>query len=402
MKRCVDQAASNPRPRQAPESNKQLLRTNASTTDRPPAMSMRSSRRLLVTIIVATTIFLLFGLHHRETLIRPLNRDEISQADPEQQPELQRPEHENASSNPTSAVIVQPSSKGTGASESSIKGGEMAPSKSDHDLELVVASVKAEDKTWFHRYLPTWHKNIYVADDPLAPLTVPRNKGREAMVYLTYIIDRYDSLPHATLFVHASRFAWHNDDPDYDALPTLLHFRLPYLREQGYVNLRCVWTIGCPAEIRPEADEQAKNTAEKIQAKHIYKEAFEELFPGVEVPEMVAVSCCSQFAVTRDTIRSRTKEEYVRYREWLLNTELDDALNGRVFEFAWHIIFGKEAVHCPSPADCYCNVFGLCDLSVCRNDGCEGRYVLPPYSTLPNGWPLVGWEQEERNFTGPL
>ncbi|KAI0521710.1 hypothetical protein F5B22DRAFT_595940 [Xylaria bambusicola] len=366
-------------------------------------MSIRSSRRLLITTIVVTTIFLLLGLHHRERLIGPLNRDEISQADVEQ-PERQQSDHENASSNPTTVVVLEPSKPSSSEGDSSAKsgGGEMAPSKSDHHLELVVASVKAEDTTWFHTYLPSWHKNIYVADDPLAPLTVPRNKGREAMVYLTYIIDRYDTLPHATLFVHASRFAWHNDDPDYDALPTLQNFRLPYLREQGYVNLRCVWTIGCPAEIRPAVDGEERDNAEKIQAKHIYKQAFEELLPGTDVPEVVAVSCCSQFGVTRDTIRSRTREEYVRWREWLLNTELDDALNGRVFEFAWHIIFGKEAVHCPSAADCYCNVFGLCDISSCKDSGCEGRYVLPPYSTLPNGWPLVGWEQEERNFTGPL
>lgn len=66
------------------------------------------------------------------------------------------------------------------------------------------------------------------------------------------------------------------------------------------------------------------------------------------------------------------------------------------------VIFGKEAVHCPSAAECYCNVFGLCDMLLCKNDSCEGRYTLPPYSTLPLGWPLVGWEQEERNFTGPL
>ncbi|KAI1357845.1 hypothetical protein F5Y08DRAFT_333579 [Xylaria arbuscula] len=331
-------------------------------------MSIRSSRRLLFAIVVATTIFLLFGLHHRDTLPKP------------------KPAPEKGEISPSS-----------GKTET-----ETETKTSAHDLELVVASVKAENTSWFHTYLPDWHKNIYVADDPSAPLTVPRNKGREAMVYLTYMIDRYDTLPAATLFVHASRFAWHNDDPDYDALPTLRNFRLPYLKSQGYVNLRCVWVIGCPAEIRPPADEAAREGAEKVQAKHIYKEAFEELLPGVEVPETVAVSCCSQFGVTRETIRSRSKKEYIRYREWLLQTELDDALNGRVFEFAWHIIFGKEAVHCPSAADCYCNVFGLCTELLCKNDACEGRYTLPPYSSLPQGWPLVGWEQEERNFTGPL
>ncbi|KAI0391894.1 hypothetical protein F5Y17DRAFT_478245 [Xylariaceae sp. FL0594] len=301
-----------------------------------------------------------------------------------------------------------------------------AAAAADRDLELVVASIQSEDTSWFHTHLPHWHKNIYVADysPPTSssssssppPLTVPQNKGREAMVYLTYLIDRYDSLPRNILFVHASRFAWHNDDPDYDALPTLLDFRLPYLREQGYVNLRCVWTIGCPREIRPFVDDVAaggrrkgkagdgdegEDDEEPLKAKHVYKQAFEQLLPGTPVPDLVAVSCCSQFGVTRETVRRRPRADYVHFRDWLLETPLDDALNGRVLEFSWHIIFGKEAFHCPSPAECYCNVFGHCNLT-CTETGCESRYTLPPYSTLPKGWPKIGWDKEERNFTGPL
>jgi hypothetical protein len=60
------------------------------------------------------------------------------------------------------------------------------------------------------------------------------------------------------------------------------------------------------------------------------------------------------------------------------------------------VIFGKPAVHCPSAEDCYCKVFGICNLT-CPNQGsCEGRYTLPPYSSLPKGWPYVGWEGKER------
>ena len=137
------------------------------------------------------------------------------------------------------------------------------------------------------------------------------------------------------IFIHASRFAWHNDDPDYDALPTLQNFQIPHLQETGYVNLRCVWIIGCPAEIRPVEDEGFTN-AGVPSAKGIFKQAWNELMPGKLVPEVVAVSCCSQFGVTRETIRSRPVEDYVRFRDWLLATPLDDSLSGRVFEFLWH------------------------------------------------------------------
>lgn len=203
------------------------------------------------------------------------------------------------------------------------------------DVEIVVASIKKEDTSWLATYMRGWDTNVYVADDPGARLTVPMNKGRESMVYLTYIIDRYDSLPKSIIFIHASRFAWHNDDPDYDAVPTLRNFQLPYLEEQGYVNMRCVWIIGCPQEIRPFEDENAEDGV-NLTAKTIYKQSFEELLPELPVPAVVAVSCCSQFAATRDMIHRRPKEDYVRYRQWLMDTPLEDERSGRVFEFAWH------------------------------------------------------------------
>ncbi|OTB08003.1 hypothetical protein M426DRAFT_52592 [Hypoxylon sp. CI-4A] len=279
----------------------------------------------------------------------------------------------------------------------------------NRETEIVVASTSKEDPSWVFAHFMHWSPQVYVTDDPTASLTIPRNKGHEAMVYLTYIIDRYDYLPETILFVHASRFQWHNDDPDYDMFPTLRNLRLPYLREAGYVNLRCVWTIGCPAEIRPFEDEEGENTEEQqggasskpVSAKGVFRRAFQELLPEVPVPTLVAVSCCSQFGVTRETIQRYPKERYVRFRDWLVDTPLEDSLSGRVMEFSWHIIFGKEAYHCPSAKECYCNVFGLCDLE-CSESSCDGRYTLPPYSSLPEGWPVLGWNQETRGYTGPL
>jgi hypothetical protein len=55
---------------------------------------------------------------------------------------------------------------------------------------VVVASQASENATWLTEYFPQWEKNIYRVDDPDAPLTVPMNKGRESMVYLTYVLTR--------------------------------------------------------------------------------------------------------------------------------------------------------------------------------------------------------------------
>lgn len=53
--------------------------------------------------------------------------------------------------------------------------------------DLVVASMKSDNTSWLFEYFPDWHKSIYVVDDKNAELTVEVNKGRESMVYLTYV-----------------------------------------------------------------------------------------------------------------------------------------------------------------------------------------------------------------------
>ncbi|KAJ4376281.1 hypothetical protein N0V83_001564 [Neocucurbitaria cava] len=259
---------------------------------------------------------------------------------------------------------------------------------------VVVASQASENATWLSQYFPLWEKNIYHVDDANAPLTVPKNKGRESMVYLTYIIDHYDDLPDNVLFIHPNRYQWHNDDPDYDGLPMLRHFQLPYLEKEGYVNIRCAWSLGCPSEIKPLQEEGEHRQA--VHAGGDYKKAFQHLFPELDVPKTVGVSCCAQFAATREKIRERKKSDYIRYRDWIIATKLDDNISGRVLEYSWHMIFGKKPVHCPHAEDCYCKVFGLCKLD-CKDEGsCNGRYTLPPYSSLPKGWPYIGWQGEER------
>ena len=117
----------------------------------------------------------------------------------------------------------------------------------------------------------------------------------------------------------------------------LRNVQIPYLEQEGYVNLRCVWTLGCPSEIKPLIEsERHREPGEEERTGEMYKDAFMELFPLTPVPEVIGVSCCAQFAVTRSQIKKRPKEDYERYREWLLNTPLKDSVSGRVLEYSWH------------------------------------------------------------------
>lgn len=137
------------------------------------------------------------------------------------------------------------------------------------------------------------------------------------------------------LFIHSQRYQWHNDDPYYDGVAMLRNFRVPYLQKQGYVNLRCVWTLGCPAEIHPLSDAHR----EDVHAGEYFKNGFMELFPDTPVPESVGVSCCAQFGVTRAKVLERPKSDYERYRRWLSETDLTDDLSGRIMEYSWHSKF---------------------------------------------------------------
>lgn len=54
-------------------------------------------------------------------------------------------------------------------------------------IALVVASQTTDNMTWLDGSFPSWEKSIYLTDAP-SDLSVPANKGRESMVYLTYVL----------------------------------------------------------------------------------------------------------------------------------------------------------------------------------------------------------------------
>ena len=62
------------------------------------------------------------------------------------------------------------------------------------------------------------------------------------------------------------------------------------------------------------------------------------------VPEQVGSACCAQFAVSRERVLERPKEDYEGFRRWVVETEKSDAMSGRVMEFLWHVVFGMDAV----------------------------------------------------------
>ena len=178
------------------------------------------------------------------------------------------------------------------------------------------------------------------------------------MVYLTYMIEEYGSMPDVNFFLHAHeggyREAWHVDAPLHDQVYLVRSANTEYIKQKGYVNLRCITELGCDFDsiwgprlnIRVQDwNSVFANTSTLPGELALSSEGFAVLDAPEFVKELprIEAPCCAQFAVTADRVRARPKEDYVAMRQWLLDTDLSDSISGGVFEFLWHIIFGEPA-----------------------------------------------------------
>ncbi|KAK0652908.1 hypothetical protein B0T16DRAFT_320535, partial [Cercophora newfieldiana] len=232
---------------------------------------------------------------------------------------------------------------------------------------LVIAHTLSEPVTWIHDPLSpsspstiasTWTTHLYTTDSlyPLSSLHTPLHKGREALAYLTHIIDHYPHLADVTLFLHAHRTSWHDDQFALDTPTALSRLNLSRVVERGYMNLRCAWEPGCPDHIHPAVKEEDANKPEQA----VFERAWGELFDGVQVPGVLSQACCAQFGVSRERVWRRGVGFYTGVREWLMRTGLEDGVSGRVMEYVYQYIWTGNAVHCPDEHECYCKGYGIC------------------------------------------
>ena len=306
---------------------------------------------------------------------------------------------------------------------------------------LVVSHIEEDgDPSWLDALANKYHLCIYRVDAPTDAssvyLQVPANRGHEAMTYLTFLIDNYEEIPAAgAVFVHGSRWAWHNDSPDYDNAELLAALDLSRALEPwGYHNLRCDWsTSTClpsvPAQgslemrlqaaVAPWSARAASDLALPGALASIFggdefeKQAAAQASAGLSLSraDKVRAQCCAQFVVSRERVWQHTRNEYIALRQWHLDGAIgsphagnkkvapsDDRVAGRILSYLWHILFAKRAadgmIHldelnqeaCPTAQECYCRLYGRCNLQ-CPNPGtCWGQYQVPPYYKLPDDW----------------
>lgn len=290
---------------------------------------------------------------------------------------------------------------------------------------LIVSRVTADgDEKWLNSLKKRYHLCVYTVDQPRKRsnrvLQVPANRGHEAMAYLTYIIDNYDDLPKANVFVHGTRFAWHNDHPAYDNAALLNDLNVSKaLSKHGYANLKCDWSASTcgvrdsPAQGSLETSMRAATEPwnDRVVSDSLLPKTFAKLFGGPNAGredlllgrrDVVRSQCCAQFIVSKEQILGHSKGEYAALRQWLLDDSSapkSDKVAGRIISYLWHILFLVDAdlddavdldklneLACPNASDCYCELYGRCGLSGCTKEGCNHQYSVPPNFALPENW----------------
>lgn len=239
--------------------------------------------------------------------------------------------------------------------------GTAKDASSVYTKTIVMAALKSDDTSWVTSDLQGFNTSIYTVDDVAASPKIPENKGREAMAYLTYIIDHYDDLPDVVLFFHPHRVTWHNNILlDLNSAKTISRLNPAHVARQGYFNARCHHDPGCPDWIHIDRPEAEWDMVKKFEEKYFTSAVWRELHPLDPVPKALSQPCCAQFAVSGQRIRARPRSHYEHYRQWLLDTPTEDKYSGRIMEYNWQYIFTGQSEFCPSQHRCYCDGYGVC------------------------------------------
>ncbi|KAK9848648.1 hypothetical protein MYU51_015679 [Penicillium brevicompactum] len=233
-------------------------------------------------------------------------------------------------------------------------------------IAVVMPKIRADNVKWLQEYLqahPDTTPFIYSMSKRLEKdLLVPHSsRGREASAYLSYVLDNYDHLPPISIFIHAGEMQRHNDLFGPKTKAVLQNLRPEAVKAKGYVNLRCLHSPGCPSHVHPNNPTQIdfKNRDSRAYFPQIYQ----ELFGVGPVPDVIGGVCCAQFAVSRDQIPKRPRSDYERMMNWIDkgSAQIVNSYGvGWVFEVVWHVVFGMEAVYCPTYEQCRCDNYGWC------------------------------------------
>jgi hypothetical protein len=166
---------------------------------------------------------------------------------------------------------------------------------------------------------------IYSAAEGIPNARHVRNKGMDASMYLSYIIDNYDKLPDKILFLHHHLTDW---SQDFDSVFIANNLRWDCADYFNVGSRKTYWpTLPMPSKKTWLLDMIKRNWVIELP------------FPAVLISY-----AGTQFCVSRELIRRHPLEYYKRLHTWLMETTEPDWFTGRLFEWTWHYILTGNSV----------------------------------------------------------
>jgi hypothetical protein len=157
------------------------------------------------------------------------------------------------------------------------------------------------------------------------PYNLGINKGKEASSYLKYIIDKYDCLPTYSVFLHDKMKSWHHAGNVTDLVLNNEGSSKQYFN----FNNRVCSTI--------------KNGVWKEMQSFFTRFLEPYIGPKEEFGDWtVNHLCCAQFVCHKKKITQHPKAMYQNIYNWIIKTNMDHEITGRLLEWTWRIIFNPN------------------------------------------------------------
>lgn len=154
------------------------------------------------------------------------------------------------------------------------------------------------------------------------------NKGHEAITYLKYIIENYDNLEEKNLFLHGHGNSYHQE---FSSVEMIKNIKWNCDIKYFSVNRRSYYNI--------------ISSDQNIKEYNWLKENWKDLFnDNLNFPDSFGHYSCAQFVVHKDMILSNSIDFYKHCHSFILNTNLDNYITSRLFEYTWHYIFTKNNI----------------------------------------------------------
>ncbi len=190
---------------------------------------------------------------------------------------------------------------------------------------IVVVAHYNEDISWVEQLRKKWFEcRVYEKSMNNEKYNVPENKGQEASVYLKYIIDNYANLPEYTIFLHGHESSWHTIGNISDIIFPLIGKSFEMYSLNKYI-LGSIYG-------HEWFNTHVMNFYNECLASH--------LGPYARYGDWtVGFTGCAQFIVRKSVILKNSITLYQRMYDWIMESNLDNAIVGRLFEWTWNIVF---------------------------------------------------------------